>query len=233
MRNVFFCDFSTNLRPRRVLNVSVDYFCSFEEEKLYLDNNSQTASGSAYLFLFYTDRLEENKLQHNMQAVMCVFCVFILLLCCCFCVFAVAFLKTFFRLNVFICLSKKRWCLMFILDNPVYSFLICPQFPLHFTSLNLFSCLGYEVVLISSATRFRWPHACVRCYCVEISSCYHENKLSFTENNHWRPRSFTLLQAWTLSLCSSLVVLASERRRAYATWNWGAGRSVSPRAERR
>lgn len=200
----------------------------------YLDNNSQTASGSTYLFLVDTDRLEENKLQHNMQAVMCVFlCLF----SCCVVVFVclpLLFLKPLSGWIFLFFYRKKRWCLMLILGDPAYSFLICPQFPLfHLTSLNLFSCLGHEVVLISSATRFRWPRSCARRYCVEISSCYHENKLSFTENKHCRPRSFTLLQAWTLSLCSSLVVLASERRRAYATWNWGAGRRVSPRAERR
>lgn len=83
-----------------------------------------TASGSAYLFLVYADRLEENKLQHNKQAVMCAFCVFILLLRCCFCVFAVVFFKKPFSGWIFLFGYRKKddvWCLSWVTLRILFS----------------------------------------------------------------------------------------------------------------
>lgn len=124
----------------------------------------------------------------------------------------------FFQNEIFICLLKK--------DDICYLFAIYPGWPcLSFSNLppvsslplyvsELVFVLGHEVVLIASTTRFPWPRSFVHGYCVEISSCYHDNKLLLLKINTAAPGPSHFCRLAPRLFCSSLVVLASEDRRA-------------------
>lgn len=137
---------------------------------------------------------------------MCVFCVFwedVYSVCDCH--------KDFFsewKVFRFFCFSefayqKKDdiWCLFFSNLPPVSSR------PLYITELVFIS--GHEVVLIASTTPFLWPRSCA-----EISSCYHDNKRLLLKINTSAPGPSHFCRLGPCLFCSSLVVLASEERRA-------------------
>lgn len=89
-----------------------------------------------------------------------------------------------------------------------------PSFHSSISTIELVFILGHQVVLIASTTRFLWPCSCVHGYCVEISSCCHDNKLLLLKINTAVPGPSHFCRPGPCLFCSSLVVLASEDRRA-------------------